>query len=313
MSWKGVGNMIQFSSIQKRMLVFLPLFIVACNKKSPTESKPKPAQIRVSTNTLNFTNDSPNHVLSISNQGDEALIWKIGNKPKWIELSKDSGNITLNKDTVILTSKLMEMQFGEYSDKMEIKSNGGDLQIALTLSYQPKIEIYPGSGVAKINLNSTYSSIKSLYGSPVWVSLFSLSGGEYSWWHGLAWGQTLSETWLDCYFENNSTVVNGYDSPYEIAVSGNYKGLTESLIGIGSQLTDVVTAFGQPDTTTTGYWDEYIYNSKGITFVHDSTTVTRIHVYKPTSKLNKTLKGCRLKMEKLIKRKLQDGTAAAGL
>jgi N-acetylneuraminic acid mutarotase len=106
------------------ILLFVLLF-TSCSKE-------KPPELKVSDTELSFTTYPDKKPFVISNNGEEELSWQISGKPDWVELSKSSGKITTNDDTVMISVDI-DQAVGTYSGKINISSNGGNKDITITL------------------------------------------------------------------------------------------------------------------------------------------------------------------------------------
>jgi N-acetylneuraminic acid mutarotase len=113
-------------SFAYRIIMTGLLLLIACSKESPPE-------LKVSDTALTFTTYPNTKTLVISNNGEGELSWEINNKPSWIELSKSSGKVTSNVDTLMITVDINQA-VGTYSGTLSINSNGGNTDVTITLT-----------------------------------------------------------------------------------------------------------------------------------------------------------------------------------
>lgn len=258
------------------IIIALITILFSCGKKesSPTGPENTTPELSVNTSSLSFSIDNDEAFLIITNIGGGELSWNIIGKPEWIDISKVSGQLTNEADTVMVTANT-DLDIGDYSGEISINSNGGTAVVNILLSIKAKIEIFPGIGAAKMKLGDTYNELEQLYGNPDSHLYFHYSTGET--WHYLYYNSIKAVFEIFNYslsFYNNDTIIS-------ISVEYPYDGLTDKLIGIGSSLNDIVVAYGEPPEINTGYTNYYKYESLGINFYYDEndTLVTEIKVY----------------------------------
>jgi len=276
-------------------IAFATIFF-SCGKEDNGPTSPENTTPKLSLNTLSlsFSIDNDKTFLLITNIGGGELSWEIVGKPEWIDISKLSGQLTNETDTVMVTANT-GLNIGDYSWEININSNGGTAVVNISLSIEAKIEIFPGIGAAKIKLGDTYgigaakiklgdtySVVEQFYGNPDRHLIFELydpNTGSYVYWHYLYYDS------IKAVFEifNHSSSFYESDIIISVKVEYPYDGLTDKLIGIGSSLNDVVVAYGEPPEINTGYTNYYKYQSLGIDFYYDEgdTLVTKIEVYYP--------------------------------
>lgn len=242
------------------------LFFSSCEKE-----KDKPI-LNVNPSSLFFTQDNGEAYIVITNTGENELSWEIVNAPAWITVSKLNGQITTEADSILFTINTIELDLGEYSDEIIINSNGGNVKVKITLLIEHKIEIFPGIGAAKVELGDTYKRIKEIYGIPDYTLTAYYFSGYYA--HFLYY-KSVKATFT---IKNLSSTVDDLDDVQNIAVQAPYDGMTEKLIGIGSSLDEVISAYGQPALI-----EDTIYRYKwiGIDFYFNevNSIINQITVY----------------------------------
>lgn len=105
-------------------------------------------QLQVSETSIDFGSvnqgEKVNQEIEIKNKVKGPITGTIGSKAKWISFNKKS----FSSETVkIMISALTDkLETGEYSDEIQIKSDGGDKTISVLIKVSaPKIESIPGS------------------------------------------------------------------------------------------------------------------------------------------------------------------------
>lgn len=259
------------SLIRDVVIIAVISMSLGCNSDGPTQSKT--AVLSVDISSLNFSQMLKVSSIIIANAGEGELKWNISSKPEWLGVSKISGSVTNNADTVITTAHISQ-PLGNYSGKIIINSNGGTHEIATTLSIRFRIEVFPGMGAAKLTLNETYSEIIQEHGfSDTFTTVFDSSGAIVG--HIVDY---LAEG-LSFFLEGNGLTPEQTDTIKRIILESPYDGVTDKFIGIGSSVTEVQNAYGEPDTINTiTNLDGY---SIGINFFYNpaDTSVIKMEIF----------------------------------
>ena len=248
------------------ILIFL---FSSCENDSPG--------LKVDPSSLSFTSDMYEAQIFLTNDNEDELSWEVKSKPDWIDLSKESGILATETDTIFVTADI-GMEIGNYSDDIIIKYDDKEIKVSVSLEITHKIEIFPGVGAAKINLRDPLSKVIEVYGQydhAISREIYYPNESEPFELHRVIRYDDIKAT-----FSGRGTpddLVADYEV-FSIEVEAPYDGLTEELIGIGSSTDDVVAAFGQPTVIEYGY---YKYKSIGIHFEYDEATsiVISIIVY----------------------------------
>jgi len=137
----------------------------------------------------------------------------------------------------------------------------------------PDIEIFPGIGAAGIKIGDPWSSVTKTLGGPNRLWLHRFNNQLYSYdgdWDDL--GVSVK------FIPGNQTQQLTTDKVVSIKVESPYSKKTEKGIKIGSSLTEVVNAYGEPGTISS-LFKYYFYNT-GIEFYYnsDSTHVVSIEI-----------------------------------
>jgi hypothetical protein len=256
------------------MLYLYSLLVLFIFLRCDTSTDPCcPAILTINTESLALTQMNNIGFFVITNSGEDELSWNITSKPSWLEISKFTGKVTNNADTVEISADILQPA-GNYAEKIVVDSNGGLKEISITYTVQFTIEVFPGRGAAKIVINDTYSTIISKHGfSDTFITVFDSVGVIIG--HIV---QYLDEG-LGFYLVGNGLTPEQTDSTLRIILEPPYDGVTEGYIGIGSSLTEVQNAFGQPDTIDTV--SKFYGYSIGINFYYnsDSTSVVKMEVF----------------------------------
>ena len=118
----------------------MSIFFITCSKESPTGSSGP--QLNVIPNSFDFTKIVNVDTLIITNSGGGELSWEIADKPDWLNLSKSSGTITSNTDSLIIIANI-DQAVGTYTGTININSNGGNKSVTISLNISLWTEIAP--------------------------------------------------------------------------------------------------------------------------------------------------------------------------
>lgn len=113
---------------------------ITCARDDSAEFK-KP-QLSINLASFTFTKSVKAQALIITNNGGKELAWEIIEKADWIAVSKNSGQITITADTVIMAADVNQ-QKGAYRDTVKIISNGGNENIDILLNLETWIPRAP--------------------------------------------------------------------------------------------------------------------------------------------------------------------------
>ncbi len=177
-----------------RILGLIFIIVLSACAKAPTAEIPeatipeaKLAELEPELIELRATiGQVANAEISFSNQGNAELDYNLSTDAKWLVLAKTSGTLaaaTLEK--IALTANCLEAQ--NLSTSLELKSNGGDKSISVTLECQaePPLEAsliidikgLPETVEAKVSVTGINGFSKILSASE---TLTGLAGGKYS-------------------------------------------------------------------------------------------------------------------------------------
>ncbi len=226
----------------------------------------KAPELEIENSVINMDRHYRRSELMIINAGGGELSWTITEAPEWLSFEYEEGKVYTRPENVPFRAQLRSLNYGEYSDKIIIESNGGSKEINVFLIYEREVEVYPGIGAALIELGDSYTMVQNQWGKPDrnWYerpekTLF-IHHFEYF------------EIGLHMAVKTNSLILYGSGKVGYIELMPPYDGMTPELIGIGSSVNDLKAAYGEPTSVSGSQW----YYDSGITFVIRSNKVDRM-------------------------------------
>jgi hypothetical protein len=237
------------------MVIFLMIFtVIQCEKNTGPSNQADPV-LRAEPVSMQLTGSPMFDVITIYNGG--GVEWRITRSPTWLDFEVLSDIVYGRPQSVPFRVDFREIEYSEYKDTVRVESNGGVENITTYLIYYREEEVYPGIGVANIQLGDAYNKVKKILGNP-----------NRNWYERPA--KTVfvhffiyENIGLICSVQNDSPILYGSGAVGYIKVFAPYDGLTvEKKIGIGSSRADMLAAYGDP-TSING--DLYFYDI-GITF-----------------------------------------------
>ncbi|RLD09353.1 hypothetical protein DRI50_12260 [candidate division KSB1 bacterium] len=173
--------------------------------------------LNVDRTEINLTGNPFLDKILIINNGGGQLQWDIQEKPDWVDVSDLVGRITDDTATVRFSTKFDNLDYGVYSGMVKINSNGGVIEIKLTLDYKP-----PKLKVEKIviNMDRHYNRAE--------LGIINEGGGE------LTWSIAEKPDWLS--FQVEDGVVYSFPQyvPFQINFNALDYGYYESAIKLDS-------------------------------------------------------------------------------
>ncbi|MBN1480555.1 hypothetical protein JXA70_09815 [candidate division KSB1 bacterium] len=231
----------------------------------------KPPQLRIENGIINLDRHYRYSELVIVNEGGGELEWQISYSPPWLQFAQDSGLVYKSQtDSLPFYAKLSELDYGEYNDKVSIKSNGGETEINVYLTYVREVEVFAGIGAANVELGDTFLMVKKLYGNP--TSSGYVRPADTLFIHNVKYDYIG----LDVRIKNNSPILFGNGQVGFIRLLDPYDGMTPELIGLKSSANDLIAAYGQPQQKRGSEW---LYD--GITYVVKNNTVSEMIIQDP--------------------------------
>ncbi|MBN1464184.1 hypothetical protein JXA02_00385 [candidate division KSB1 bacterium] len=230
----------------------------------------QPPKLKVENGVINMDRHYRYSELVLINEGGGELDWKITARPAWLKFDADSGTVYGHPELIPFRAQVQLLEYGEYTDKVYIQSNGGDFEINVYLSYEREVEVYAGVGAANINLGDTYLMVERLYGKP--TSSGYVRPEKTVFIHNVDY----SDLGLEFRIKNNSPILFGSGEVGYIRMLAPYDGLTPESIGIGSLSSDLVTAYDQPIEKNGGEW-----RYEEITFVIRNNKVSEMIIQEP--------------------------------
>lgn len=108
-----------------------------------------PPVLEVDVTELDFGETDTSKTFSITNSGDETLVWSLLEDEEWLTVDATSGSIEKTKSTTVTVevdrSKVLTV--GEVNGNITINSNGGnaEIEVTMTVPEQPVLEVSPSS------------------------------------------------------------------------------------------------------------------------------------------------------------------------
>lgn len=133
-------------------------------------------ELSVSTNTLDFGTSTTSKPINISNSGQSTLEWTASENSDWIEVSPNSGSITSDQSSILVSIDRSNVDPGEYEDSIVISSNGGSATINVCMTVEGPVLVtsnkslnfgtasdnltfnLTNGGVGTVNYNATFSA-----------------------------------------------------------------------------------------------------------------------------------------------------------
>jgi hypothetical protein len=227
-------------------------------------------RIKVWLPILTFTRQLLDNQLLVYNHGGNVLDWNVASQPAWIEVSRSNGRVTDAPDTLSVNARIEGLEFRNYTDKIRFESNGGSAEVVVDLFFEREIEIFPGVGAARIEIGNTYGALIDTHGFPL-KAVFEQHSRDELHYFLLYPNKGLTFELLTDHMLIETDLID------RITVSSPYSGITDRQIGVGSLLSQVVSAYGPPKSISTA---DSTYNYDGITFQYgpDSSYVEKIHI-----------------------------------
>jgi hypothetical protein len=227
-------------------------------------------RIKVWLPILSFTRQLLDNSLLVYNHGGNILDWNVASMPAWIEVSRSNGRVTEAPDTLSVRARMEGLDFRNYTDKIRFESNGGSDEVIVDLFFEREIEIFPGVGAARIEIGNTYGETINVQGFPL-KAVFEQHSKDELHYYLLYPNKGLTVEILTDHMLIDTDLCD------RITVESPYSGITDRQIGVGSLLSQLVSAYGPPKSISTA---DSTYNYDGITFQYgpDSSFVEKIHI-----------------------------------
>ncbi len=81
--------------------LLISALITTCSEDS---TEPEKSELNIGTTAFTFTKNVTTQSLVISNNGAGELTWEVSEKPDWLNISKNSGNITSSDETITMNA-----------------------------------------------------------------------------------------------------------------------------------------------------------------------------------------------------------------
>jgi len=230
----------------------------------------KEPKLKIDNAVINMDRHYRYSELTLINDGGGELTWKITSRPDWLHFDADSGQVYNQPEIVPFRAKIQTLEYGDYTDKVLIRSNGGDYEINVYLTYEREVEVYAGIGAAYIDLGDTYLMVEKLYGKP--TSSGYVRPEKTVFIHNVSYDYVG----LDFRVKNNSPILFGSGQVGYIRMLQPYDGMTPEMIGLNSTTADLLAAYGEPLQKSGSDWQ---YD--GITFVVKNDKISEMIIEEP--------------------------------
>jgi hypothetical protein len=227
-------------------------------------------QLKLEPEIINMDRHYQFSELTLINEGGGELIWQIDYAPSWLEFSMDSGAVYSQPAIVPYRARIDNIDYGQYSDKVIVTSNGGDYEINVYLSYEREVEVFAGIGAAGVELGDTYLMVEKLLGKP------THSGYQRPEKTVFIHNVNYDNIGVEFRIKNSSPILFGTGEVGYIRMTFPYDGLTPEQIGLQSTSAELVAAVGEPLEKDGPEW---IY--EGITYMIRNDRVAEMLIKDP--------------------------------
>lgn len=118
----------------KKGIHHLTLLIMLFVLTGCPEEVPEPAQLSLSNQTLDFSNETSSLSFTISNPGEEALEWTITSSEDWISVNPTSGTTSDLESTINVEVDRTGLVPSDYTGTITISSNVGSGTVSVSMS-----------------------------------------------------------------------------------------------------------------------------------------------------------------------------------
>lgn len=141
-----------------------------------------------------------------------------------------------------------------------IGNDGSSSSASAAITVSTGYQIYEGEGFDNVQIYDTWSSIKSIYGTDTAFTTVAYST------YYILYVDYVDEG-LELIFPSYSTSISSNDEMYQAFLFSPYDGVTKDGLGIGSNIDDITTVYGDPEDSYKGSsYAYYFYDSQGIGF-----------------------------------------------
>lgn len=196
--------------------------------------------------TIDFGTTQINATITVSNNGVGTLNFTASKNAGWLSISPVTGTITNNTATISLTADRSNIGFGNYSDVVQINSNGGNKQVNVMMVKQDPNAPYLTVTPLQLNYGATLSTL----------TLDVSNGGAGN----LNWSITKDQNWITVnpLSGTNSGTVTVSISRNGLPSGQNFTGNVTILSNGGTKVIPVSMSTGQPYTGTWSTMTPYL-------------------------------------------------------
>lgn len=196
--------------------------------------------------TIDFGTTQVNASVTVSNSGVGTLNFTASKNASWLSISPAAGAVTNTPVTINLTADRSNVGFGNYSDVLQINSNGGNKQVNVMMVKQDPNAPYLNVTPAQLNFGASLSSL----------TLDISNGGAGN----LNWSITKDQNWITVnpLSGTNSASVTVSVSRNGLPNGQNFTGNVTILSNGGTKVIPVSMSTGQPYTGTWSTMTPYL-------------------------------------------------------
>ncbi len=140
----------------KVALLLFPLLCILCWQGCGSEDENASASLEISKTELFFSKDTSRFVLTFSNPGGEIMEWRVYNKPDWIFVQPELGDVPGGDSRSVLVACDLSLGDGVWSDSIEIRSDAGNEMIYVEMTVDiaaPPSGLYSGNTVEDLPIS----------------------------------------------------------------------------------------------------------------------------------------------------------------
>lgn len=196
--------------------------------------------------TVDFGTTQVNASITVSNAGVGTLNFTASKNASWLSISPASGAVTNTPVTINLTADRSNVGFGNYSDVIQINSNGGNKQVNVMMVKQDPNAPYLNVTPTQLNFGASQSSLT-----------FDISNGGAG---NLNWSITKDQSWIavNPLSGTNTSTVTVSVNRNGLPVGQNFTGNVTVLSNGGTKVVPITMSTGVPYTGTWSTMTPYL-------------------------------------------------------
>ena len=196
--------------------------------------------------TVDFGTTQVNASVTVSNAGVGTLNFTASKNASWLSISPASGAVTNTLVTINLTADRSNVGFGNYSDVIQINSNGGNKQVNVMMVKHDPNAPYLNVTPIQLNFGASQSSLT-----------FDISNGGAG---NLNWSITKDQSWITVnpLSGTNTSTVTVSVNRNGLPVGQNFSGNVTVLSNGGTKIVPITMSTGVPYTGTWSTMTTYL-------------------------------------------------------